>query len=278
MKFSFLNRFTCSKKQLPLMIKKIEKKNWSVILDYTNENNKNHEKNFRELMELIETFPKQHIAIKLSSLNINNNVMLRKDINTLIRKSIDNKSKIYIDAENYKIQDKINNISNELMSQYNKEQVNVYKTYQMYRKDYFNILKKDLLMKRNYNLGIKLVRGAYYNQDIKYNILHKNIEDTHTSYNNSIKMFAKHYQNKDHLLCATHNEDSIILAKYLIDNNQLNNISFSQLLGMSDNLSFKLAHNYKVYKYLPYGEFKDTIPYLTRRLYENYPMLIYFFN
>ena len=47
-------------------------------------------------------------------------------------------------------------------------------------------------------------------------------------------------------------------------NNQLDNIEFAHLMGMSDRLSNKLAKNYVTYKYLPYGHFKDTLPYLIR--------------
>ena len=47
-------------------------------------------------------------------------------------------------------------------------------------------------------------------------------------------------------------------------------IYFSQLLGMSDNISYNAAHNgYNVAKYVPYGPVKDLIPYLIRRAEEN---------
>jgi proline dehydrogenase len=47
-------------------------------------------------------------------------------------------------------------------------------------------------------------------------------------------------------------------------------IWFSQLFGMSDNLSFNLAHEgYNVVKYIPYGPIKHVVPYLLRRAEEN---------
>ena len=56
------------------------------------------------------------------------------------------------------------------------------------------------------------------------------------------------------------------------------NVSFAQLLGMSDQLSRQLSKEHRIYKYLPYGDFQDTLPYLIRRLYENYPMLLNIFK
>ncbi len=73
---------------------------------------------------------------------------------------------------------------------------------------------------------------------------------------------------------GTHNEDS---TKFIIDLMKENKIKqndkriyFSQLLGMSDNITFYLSHfNYNVAKYVPYGPVKEALPYLIRRAEEN---------
>jgi proline dehydrogenase len=47
-------------------------------------------------------------------------------------------------------------------------------------------------------------------------------------------------------------------------------VYFAQLLGMSDNISFKLASlGFNVAKYVPYGPVEKVLPYLFRRADEN---------
>ena len=48
------------------------------------------------------------------------------------------------------------------------------------------------------------------------------------------------------------------------------NVSFGQLLGMADHLTFTLAsHGLKAYKYVPFGPVREVLPYLMRRAQEN---------
>ena len=273
-----INRFTCNKKQLVNIKKLLSEKNMRCIFDYTNENKENHINNFREVMDLTSNYANETIAVKLSALNVNNQTDVENYLDKIVQKSIQNNNTILIDAENYDIQDKINSITDNFMEIYNKHQLCIYKTYQLYRTDYLDIMKRDLQKQRNYNIGFKIVRGAYYNEDQKHNILFNNINETHKNYNNGIESFVNHYQHQDKLLCATHNEDSVVTAMHHIKRKNLKNIEFAQLMGMSDTLSGKLSKKHTVYKYVPYGDFNDTLPYLIRRLYENYPMIMNIFK
>jgi proline dehydrogenase len=63
---------------------------------------------------------------------------------------------------------------------------------------------------------------------------------------------------------------AVQLMHQLKISSQSEQVHFSQLFGMSDNISFNLAkENFKVSKYLPYGPVEDVIPYLMRRAQEN---------
>lgn len=76
------------------------------------------------------------------------------------------------------------------------------------------------------------------------------------------------------LVVASHNERSNMLAVELLQEKGLPlkqpYVHWSQLYGMSDNITFNLAKaGCSVSKYLPFGPIKDVIPYLMRRAQEN---------
>jgi proline dehydrogenase len=77
-----------------------------------------------------------------------------------------------------------------------------------------------------------------------------------------------------HLFCGSHNEESNMnICKQMSEmglSNDDKRITFSQLLGMSDPITFNLAaHGYNVAKYVPYGPIREAMPYLIRRAKEN---------
>lgn len=273
----FLNRFTCSEKQLRNVINVLSNKNTYPILDYINEDGNKHYNNFKKIINVIEKYPNNYFSIKLSSLNVHNNFELARNYTNIIsQNAIENNSKILIDAENYLIQDRINDITDEMIQLYNTKDTTIYKTYQCYRQDCFQTIKADFANKSNYYIGAKIVRGAYYNTDYKYDILYDTIEDTHSNYNSIVDYLIEKCNDKDRIMIATHNDHSV----HRILNTDIKNhdmIEFAQLMGMNNRLTHEISnnYNYKTFKYIPFGEFHESMPYLLRRLYENTDIIKY---
>lgn len=192
------------------------------------------------------------------------------------------KVQIYFDAEESWIQPAIDKIVTQLMKQFNCEQPIVFNTIQLYRHDRLQFLKDAYAdsLEDCYTLAVKLVRGAYMEKE-RARAQAMNYEDpiqpdkaaTDRDFNLALDFCVKHL-GKIAVSCATHNEVSTLHLANLIDKGTLANnhplISFAQLYGMSDHLTFNLAKaGYYVAKYLPYGPVKEVIPYLIRRADEN---------
>jgi proline dehydrogenase len=189
---------------------------------------------------------------------------------------------IFIDAEESWIQDAIDRLATEMMEKYNRDSVIVYNTIQLYRKDRLQFLKESrrAATEGNYFLGLKLVRGAYMEKERERaaeqgyaSPINETKKDTDEAYDSAVDYCLKHID-RISMVAGTHNEKSTqtlvgkIYEKRIVPDHH--HIYFSQLYGMSDNLSYVLAKNgYNVSKYVPYGPVEDTIPYLVRRAEEN---------
>ena len=96
---------------------------------------------------------------------------------------------------------------------------------------------------------------------------------TDNDYNEAVRYCIDNL-NEMAVIVASHNEESNLLAAQLLHEKGLPHnhpyVHFSQLYGMSDNITFNLAREgYSVSKYLPFGPIRDVIPYLMRRAQEN---------
>ena len=189
---------------------------------------------------------------------------------------------VFIDAEESWIQNTIDRLAESMMAKYNKERAIVYNTYQMYRHDRLDYLKEKLdeAKREGFKLGAKIVRGAYMEKErdraaeMDYpSPIQPDKITCDQDFDASLELLM---ENLDHcaFCCGTHNEDSNILLTELMKKYNISQrderIYFAQLLGMSDHISFNLAHEaYQVAKYVPYGPVKDVMPYLLRRADEN---------
>ena len=111
--------------------------------------------------------------------------------------------------------------------------------------------------------------------------IHDTAANTHRCYNESIELLLRHRSQHGpglEIMVATHNQESIEKAVALMRELDLGpkdeSVHFAQLFGMSDNLTFTLGnHGYNAFKYLPYGEVQEVVPYLLRRAQENSDVL-----
>ena len=169
-----------------------------------------------------------------------------------------------------------------MMDVYNKKKCVVYNTIQLYRHDRLQFLKDSYAAaeERDFILGAKLVRGAYMEKErnraaaMNYpSPIQPDKETCDKDYNTAVEFCVDHLD-KISLIVASHNEYSNLYTTQLLDKkgfpHKHPHVHFSQLYGMSDNITFNLAKSgCSVSKYLPFGPIKDVIPYLMRRAQEN---------
>ena len=200
----------------------------------------------------------------------------------ICRKAFDTGIPVMIDAEETWIQRTIDQLALNMMRRFNKDKAIVYNTYQLYRHDKLQSLKDDHQVAANegFILGAKLVRGAYMEKERKRaaemgypSPIQPDKAATDKDYDAALHYCTDHIK-QIAFVAGTHNEDSCRLLADLLDKKGISHknphVYFSQLLGMSDNLSFNLADaKYNVAKYVPYGPIKAVLPYLFRRAQEN---------
>ncbi len=189
---------------------------------------------------------------------------------------------VLVDAEETWIQDPVDALTILMMDIFNKTKAVVYNTMQLYRHDRLSFLKDsfEAADERNFILGAKLVRGAYMEKERKRAVeknytdpIQSSKENTDNDYNEAVAFCIDNIE-KIAVIIASHNEESNLYATQLLDKKGLphnhNHLHFSQLYGMSDNITFNLAKSgCSVSKYLPFGPIDDVIPYLMRRAQEN---------
>lgn len=189
---------------------------------------------------------------------------------------------VFIDAEDYCIQDAIDRITTSMMAKYNQNTGLIYNTLQMYRHDRYAFIKQAIEQAKigGYHYGVKLVRGAYMEKERERaekmgytDPIQPNKEATDRDYNLTLDFILQNIEWMT--LCAgSHNEESALfliekMKEYGIEKND-KRIYFAQLLGMSDHISFNLANEgFNVAKYVPYGPIEEVMPYLLRRAEEN---------
>jgi len=223
--------------------------------------------------------------IPLDKLNENEKAEWQRIVNRLeviCETAKNNNIGVLVDAEETWIQDPVDALTMQMMRKFNIEKAVVYNTAQLYRHDRLQFIKDSgrFANENNFKLGMKLVRGAYMDKEreraIEFNYpspIHVNKQSTDDDYNAALE-YCINPLNDVYIIVGSHNEYSNLYAAQLLEKFGLPlndpHVHFSQLYGMSDNITFNLAKaGCLVSKYLPFGPINDVIPYLMRRAQEN---------
>lgn len=206
----------------------------------------------------------------------------QKRLDDLCKLIYDLGGKILVDAEESWMQTAVDDLVEEMMEKYNQERDVVFGTVQCYRWDrpqyMFDLHKR--AKAKGFKIGMKIVRGAYMEkernraQQMGYpDPICRDKAATDDCYN-SVMRFCIEQLDDISVYIGTHNEESTFMAMQMMEERDIQHdddrIWFSQLYGMSDNISFNLgAEGYNSAKYLPFGKVEEVIPYLIRRAEEN---------
>jgi proline dehydrogenase len=229
-----------------------------------------------------DLFEKISANEKLSDIEFKELDKVKERLHRLCAEAVKSSVALYIDAEESWIQAALDNLVDEAMEKFNVQKAIVFNTYQLYRKDRLSFLKDSIARakSKSYNLGAKIVRGAYMEKERDRaqkkgypSPIHDNKENVDVDFNLAMEFCL---ENLDFVsVCiASQSESSNLLAVKLINDRKIAmnhpNVLFSQLYGMGDNITFNLSKlGCNACKYLPYGPVKDVIPYLIRRAEEN---------
>ena len=190
--------------------------------------------------------------------------------------------RVLIDAEETWIQDSIDKLAEDMMSDFNRDRAVVFTTAQFYRHDRLDFIKGLAFRAKeaDFIVGVKVVRGAYMEKERqraeKYaypSPIQVDKAATDADFNSAVE-FCLDNLDRVNLFCGTHNEESNLKLCEMMMKRGISaddkRITFSQLLGMSDPITFNLAsQGYNVAKYVPYGPIREAMPYLIRRAKEN---------
>jgi hypothetical protein len=225
----------------------------------------------------LNEFPSAMHALKLSALGSEGDHSRAEAFASgIVRRAAELDTAVCIDAEENALHTAYAKTAFGLMERYNTKSVDrtegklpvVFKTYQMYRADSLDELKKDIELSKElgFELGAKLVRGAYLRMDRHTGALLPNKAMVDKSYEPGLEAALRNGNDHVTTLVATRNVANIEQA---LEHENSDRVLYAQLLGMDDDLTNRLLEQkVKVLKYVPFGRLKELSPYLYRRLLE----------
>jgi len=248
---------------------------------------------YEKYIEAAQKF-KDSISVKLSAIHPRYELRNYKDvINHLVPKLAaiarvceENKTTMFIDAEESYRLDLSIMVLEELLSTYKFKDYTIGFAVQAYQKRAFYVIDtlENIVQHSDTKICVRLVKGAYWDTEIKL------AQQEGLDY----PVFTrKEYTDISYLACArklmgsefirpayaTHNPFTVA-AIYFYNETLGGDFEFQKLYGMGDGLFdyVKTEHGTDIRVYAPVGEHKDLLAYLVRRLLENGANTSFVFN
>jgi len=207
---------------------------------------------------------------------------VQRRVENICEAAYQNDISVLADAEESWMQQAADELMERMMQKYNQEKAIVFNTLQCYRWDRLQYLQNlhEKGLREGFKIGAKIVRGAYLEKEnerarkLGYpSPICENKEATDVSFNGVLSYCLSNIEDIS-LFIGTHNEVSNYLALQILEDKNLeindHRVWFSQLLGMSDHISYNLAKKgYNTAKLVPFGPVREVVPYLIRRAEEN---------
>jgi hypothetical protein len=168
-----------------------------------------------------------------------------------------------MDAEQSYLQTLYDYIATYYIKIYNKDKVNILNTLQCYLKyhprNYERL--KNYTDNNQLKLGIKLVRGAYINEESKLAKVNHikspicdSFEETNKNYNETLLKIIDNYKSGEKYIIATHNLESIeLLNKFFKEKGFNEHIICAQLLGIAEHATGLCKNYVKIIKLIIYN-------------------------
>ncbi|MEM9266099.1 MAG: L-glutamate gamma-semialdehyde dehydrogenase [Cyanobacteria bacterium P01_F01_bin.13] len=249
------------------------------------------------MAQLAERFPKQHdtditnvqVSVKLTAFysqfdpldSTGTQAKVSERVRRLLRKARELGVAVHFDMEQYAYKDlTLAILKDVLVEREFCQRSDIGITQQAYLRDSYQDLKEIIqwVTKRSTPLTVRLVKGAYWDQEMIKAIQHgwappvyRHKVSTDANFERMTRLLLENH-NVVYAAIGSHNVRSQAYAIAIADALQIpkRNIELQVLYGMADKLARALANSdYRVRIYCPYGNLIPGMAYLIRRLLEN---------
>lgn len=219
------------------------------LLDYAIGSNKDPRAFEESLSKVLLDFPNNYHTVKLSTIDFRPRAMSR-----IMRLAAHTNNFVIVEGEEVRVQERVDRMVDEVMGHHE----NVFKTYQMYRRDSLERLEEDILHCRDSGklLNVNLVRGSHLHTDSPSGALYETKEQTDEAYDRAVDVLLSYEQDVGKVIFATHNKRSFDKFGRSLSSKHFH----ASLLGFEEPLAWKGSVNKMVR--VPFGPYHKTYPYI----------------